>query len=353
MTAVLTVSAIFFGVMSYLRLPVNDLPAVDYPVIQVLASYPGASPETIANTIAAPLERQFMQIHGLELVTSKSTQGNASLTLQFHLDKSIDAAATDVQTAISQASGFLPTDMPSPPTFSKTNPNDQPILYIAMTSDSVTLGQLYDYANTQVGQRLSIVPGVSKVLVFGTKSAVRIKAGSRREWRCVTSPSTILPPPSERDGPDRRRAARRSRGDAGAAPLGQLEDATSYANLIVATRDGVPVYVRDIARVEESVQDERLNMRFWARGYNVPSATVIVAVPPPGGRQRGRGRQGRPGRACPPSGASSPVGAHHARLRPLADDRPLGAGRPGDAAHRLRAGRRRDLRLPGPGVGHR
>src|SRR6185295_17015545 len=180
MTAVLTVSVVFFGVMSYFRLPVNDLPAVDYPVIQVQVAYPGATPETVANTIAAPLERQFMQIHGLELVTSKSTQGNATLTLQFHLDKSIDAAATDVQTAISQASGFLPTDMPSPPTFSKTNPNDQPILYIAMTSDSVTLGQLYDYANTQVGQRLSIVPGVSKILVFGTKSAVRIKADPSR-----------------------------------------------------------------------------------------------------------------------------------------------------------------------------
>src|SRR5262249_17981051 len=126
--------------------------------------------------IATPLERQFMQIHGLDVVTSRSTQGQATLTLQFELDKSIDAAATDVQTAISQATGFLPTDLPSPPTFSKTNPNDQPILYSAMTSDSVTLGQIYDYANTQVGQRLSILPGVSRVLVFGTKSAVRIKA---------------------------------------------------------------------------------------------------------------------------------------------------------------------------------
>src|SRR5689334_24612356 len=176
MTAVLTVSVVFFGVMAYFRLPVNDLPAVDYPVIQVQVAYPGASPETVANTIATPLERQFMQINGLELVTSRSTQGQATLTLQFDLNKSIDAAATDVQTAISQATGVLPTDLPAPPTFSKTNPNDQPIMYIAMTSDSVTLGQVYDYANTQVGQRLSILPGVNRVLVFGTKSAVRIKA---------------------------------------------------------------------------------------------------------------------------------------------------------------------------------
>src|SRR5574339_164199 len=176
MTVVLTVSAILFGILSYFRLPVNDLPAVDYPVIQVQADYPGASPETVANNIATPLERQFMQINGLELVTSKSSQGFASLTLQFALEKSIDAAATDVQTAISQATGSLQLDLPSPPTYSKTNPNDQPIMYIAMTSNSVTPGQLYDYANTQVGQRISILPGVSQVAVYGTKSAIRIKA---------------------------------------------------------------------------------------------------------------------------------------------------------------------------------
>ncbi len=144
MTAVLTLSVILFGVLSYFQLPVNDLPAVDYPVIQVVVGYPGASPDTIANNIATPLERQFMQINGLEVVTSSSTQGVATLTLQFSLDKNIDAAATDVQTAISQATGSLPADLPSPPTYSKTNPNDQPIMYIAMVSDSVTSGQLYD-----------------------------------------------------------------------------------------------------------------------------------------------------------------------------------------------------------------
>ena len=143
MTAVLTVSVILFGAISYTQLPVNDLPAVDYPVISVNASYPGASPETMANNIATPLERQFMQISGLELITSSSGQGHSSLTLQFVLDKSLDSAATDVQTAISQATGKLPVDLPSPPTFNKTNPNDQAILYIGLTSDSVTAGQLY------------------------------------------------------------------------------------------------------------------------------------------------------------------------------------------------------------------
>src|SRR5919109_1324589 len=182
MTTVLTVSVILFGILSYVRLPVNDLPAVDYPVIQVQADYPGASPDTVANNIATPLERQFMQINGLELVTSKSSQGHASLTLQFALDKSIDAAATDVQTAISRATGNLPVDLPSPPTFSKTNPNDQPIMYIALTSDSVTAGQLYDYASTQVGQRISILRGVSSVNVFGAKSAIRIKADPAAMW---------------------------------------------------------------------------------------------------------------------------------------------------------------------------
>src|SRR5438552_4243004 len=176
MTVVLTVSAILFGLLAYTQLPVNDLPAVDYPVLQVQCGYPGASPETVAATIATPLERQFMQIPGLELVTSKSTQGFCSLTLQFALTKSIDAAATDVQAAISRASGNLPVDLPSPPTFSKNNPNDQPILYIALASDTMTVGQLYDLANTQVGQRISIISGVSSVQVFGAKSAIRIKA---------------------------------------------------------------------------------------------------------------------------------------------------------------------------------
>src|SRR5512146_1179383 len=138
MTVVLTVSAILFGVLAYLQLPVNDLPAVDYPVIQVGVGYPGANPETVAANIATPLERQFMQIPGLELITSKSSQGFCSLTLQFALSKSIDAAATDVQAAITRASGTLPFDLPAPPTFTKTNPNDQPILYVAMASDSLT-----------------------------------------------------------------------------------------------------------------------------------------------------------------------------------------------------------------------
>src|SRR5213596_1391070 len=243
MTAVLTLSVILFGVLSYLRLPVNDLPPVDYPVIQVQVGYPGASPDTIANNIATPLERQFMQINGLEVVTSKSTQGVATFTLQFALEKDIDAAATDVQTAISQAIGSLPADLPSPPTYSKSNPNDQPIMYIALTSDSVTPGQLYDYASTQVGQRISILPGVSRVNVYGTKSAIRIKARPAAMWaRGITMD-------------DLSAAIKAGTSYTGA---GQLDSSSGTAIL--------------------RPQDELVNMRFWVRGYEVPSATVIVAV---------------------------------------------------------------------------
>jgi HAE1 family hydrophobic/amphiphilic exporter-1 len=278
MTAVLTLSVILFGILAYIQLPVNDLPAVDYPVIQVTVGYPGASPDTIANNIATPLERQFMQINGLEVVTSKSTQGVATFTLQFALEKNIDAAATDVQTAISQAAGSLPADLPSPPTYSKSNPNDQPIMYIALTSDSVTSGQLYDYASTQVGQRISILPGVSRVNVFGTKSAIRIKANPSAMWaRGITIDDLSA---AIKNGTSYTGAGQldSNSGTAILRPQGQLETADQFSNLIVGGNGNAPVYLRDVATVKDSVQDERINMRFWVRGYDVPSATVIVAV---------------------------------------------------------------------------
>jgi hydrophobic/amphiphilic exporter-1 (mainly G- bacteria), HAE1 family len=278
MTAVLTASVVLFGFLSYRQLPVNDLPVVDYPVIQVQADYPGASPDTMANNIATPLERQFMQITGLEVVTSKSTQGHVSLTLQFALDKSIDAAATDVQTAITQATGSLPIDLPSPPTLSKTNPNDQPIMYVALTSDSITAGQLYDYANIQVGQRISILPGVSRVAVFGTKSAIRIKADPAAMWArgiSIDDLSAAIRGGTSYSGAGQLDSAA---GTALLRPHGQLDSADAYRSLIVSSSGGAPVYLRDIADVRESLQDERISMRFWARGYSVPSATVVAAV---------------------------------------------------------------------------
>lgn len=278
MTAVLTLSVILFGVMSYFQLPVNDLPAVDYPVIQVSVGYPGASPDTVANNIATPLERQFMTINGLEVVTSQSTQGFATFTLQFALDKNIDAAATDVQTAISQATGSLPADLPSPPTYSKSNPNDQPIMYLAMVSDSVTKGQLYDYASTQVGQRLSILPGVSQVAVYGTKSAIRIKANPAAMWArsiSIDDLNTAIKNGTSTTGAGQLDSASRT---AILRPQGQLETAEQYGNLIVGGTNNSPIYLRDVAEVKESVQDERVNMRFWVRGRQVPAATLVLAV---------------------------------------------------------------------------
>ena len=278
MTAVLTASVILFGVLAYFTLPVNDLPAVDYPVIQVQVNYPGATPDTMANNVATPLERQFMQIPGLEEVTSNSGTGHTSFVLQFALSKSVDTAATDVQAAISQATGKLPVDLPSPPTFSKTNPNDQPILYIALTSDSVTQGQLYDYANTEVGERISVLSGVSQVAVFGTQSAVRIKADpSAMASRNITvddvnaaiRAGTSYTGAGQLDGEHRSYLVQ---------PQGQLSDARDYEQLIVSQKNGAPVYLKDIAAVTNSVQDERISMRFWVRGQHVPSAIVVLAV---------------------------------------------------------------------------
>jgi HAE1 family hydrophobic/amphiphilic exporter-1 len=278
MTVALTVSVILFGVFAYFRLPVSDLPAVDYPVIQVQVSYPGATPETMANNVATPLERQFMQIPGLELVTSSNGQGQSSFVLQFDLSKSLDAAATDVQAAISRAQGQLPVDLPSPPTFTKTNPNDQPIQYIALVSDTQTEGQLYDYANTQVGERLSILPGVSQVAVYGTRSAVRIKADpSAMAVRNITlddlttaiKNGTSYTGAGQVDGPKRSFLLQ---------PQGQLSNAEQYDQLIVGQANGAPVYLKDVASAKQTVQDERIDMRFWVRGYPQPSATVVVAV---------------------------------------------------------------------------
>ncbi|MCU1257060.1 MAG: cation/multidrug efflux pump [Candidatus Angelobacter sp.] len=278
MTVALTVSVILFGVVAYLRLPVSDLPAIDYPVIQVQVNYPGATPDTMANNVATPLERQFMQISGLELVTSNNVQGHSSFVLQFDLSKSLDGAATDVQAAITRAQGQLPVDLPSPPTFTKTNPNDQPIMYLPLVSDTATEGQLYDYANTQVGERISILPGVSQVSVFGTRSAIRIKAdpsamASRNttldDLTAAIKNGTNYTGAGQFDGPHRSFLLQ---------PQGQLATPDEYNNLIIGQTNGAPVYLKDVATATQGVQDERIDMRFWVRGHPEPHATVVVAV---------------------------------------------------------------------------
>jgi len=278
MTMMLTLCIIVFGVMGFERLPVNDLPAVDFPVITVQVGYPGASPATMARNVATPLERQFMQIPGLTLVTSQSSQGNTNFTLQFDLNKSVDAAATDVQAAINQASANLPTDLPSPPIFTKFNPNDQAVILIALTSESLTQGQLYDYANTEVAQRISILPGVAKVDVYGSKAAVRVKVDpSKLASRGLTlddlataiRAGTSYQGAGQFDGHTRTFLLQ---------PQGQLENAEAYKALIIGRVNGASIYLRDVAEVNDSVQDERMSRHFWVRGGRPVMTNVVLPV---------------------------------------------------------------------------
>jgi hydrophobic/amphiphilic exporter-1 (mainly G- bacteria), HAE1 family len=279
MTVLLTLSAIVAGFATYGKLAVNDLPAVDYPVINVTCSYPGANPTTMANNIATPLEKQFLQIPGLDIITSASTQSNTSFTLQFNLSKSITDAATDVQAAIQRATGKLPIDLPSPPTFTKTNPNDQAIFLIGLLSDTLTDGDLYKYASTAVQQRIAILPGVSQVSVYGVQGAIRIKADpaalatrglTMDDLATAIKAGTVYTGAGQFDGPHRTFVL---------LPNGQIDQAEGYRNLIVArNRDGSPVFLRDVANVYQSVQDERLSRTFWARGFNPPGSVVVLAV---------------------------------------------------------------------------
>ncbi len=279
MTMLLTTSIIVFGILTFKQLAVNDLPAVDYPVISVSASYPGANPETMANSVATPLEKQFTQIPGLTLSTSSSTQGATSITLQFDLDKSVDAAATDVQAAIQRASGQLPNDLPQPPQFQKTNPNDQPVMYIALTSDTLTDGELYKYATSQVQQRINILPGVSQVQIFGVKAAIRVKVdpgalASRNitfdELTTAVRAGTSYAGAGQFDGKNTSFVLR---------PNGQVSDAEGYRNMIVGRgKDNAPVYLRDVANIVDTVQDERLSRHFFARGYSPPASVIVMAV---------------------------------------------------------------------------
>ncbi|MBA3881387.1 MAG: efflux RND transporter permease subunit, partial [Chthoniobacterales bacterium] len=279
MTMLLTTSIIVFGILTFKQLAVNDLPAVDYPVIQVSVNYPGANPETMANTVATPLEKQFTQIPGLTLSTSSSTQGATSITLQFELSKSVDAAATDVQAAIQRAGGQLPNDLPQPPRFEKTNPNDQPVMYVALTSDTLTDGDLYKYASSQVQQRINILPGVSQVQIFGVKSAIRVKVdpgalASRNisfdELSAAIRSGTSYQGAGQFDGRNTSFVLR---------PNGQVENAEGYRNMIVGRgEDNSPVYLRDVANVVDAVQDERLSRHFFARGFNPPASVIVMAV---------------------------------------------------------------------------
>ena len=278
MTVLLSVAAAFFGIFCYKQMPVNALPGVDYPVIQVSVSYPGADPTIMGANIASPLEQQFMQIPGIEMITSRNSMGSTSIVLQFALSKNIDAAATDVQSAIQRAMGNLPADLPSPPSFTKDNPNDMPIYIISVTSDGMTAGEMYDYAYSQVAQQLNMVEGVSNVDIHAAPRAVRIEVDAKKLYNlgytmsdlsAALSRSTNMIGAGNINGPTTQYVL---------FPDTQLSTAADYESLVVGFKDGSPIYLRDIAKALDSIQFDTLNISFFNRAAPATSATDSIAM---------------------------------------------------------------------------
>jgi len=259
MTTLVMLGILLFGILGYRLLPVSDLPAVDFPTILVIADLPGASPETMASAVATPLERQFSQIAGLDSMSSTSTQGTTRITLQFILNRDIDAAAQDVQAMIGKASRRLPPDMPNPPSYQKVNPADFAILFLSLGSSTLPLSAVHEYAETLVAQRVSMVSGVAQVQVYGAqKYAVRAqldpKALAARSIGIdevvnaiqngnVNLPTGIL------YGTHQAFTIEAS---------GQLKNAEAYRPLIVAYRNGSPVRLGELGRVIDSVENDKI-----------------------------------------------------------------------------------------------
>jgi len=258
MTILVMVGLLVFGIVGYRQLPVAALPNVDFPTIQVSASLPGASPETMASAVATPLEKQFSQIPAVDSMTSSSSLGSTSITLQFALDRNIDAAAQDVQAAISAALRQLPTQMTTPPTFKKVNPADSPVFYIAFTSKTLRLSTLDEFAENTLAQRISTVNGVAQVNVYGSqKYAVRIdldpEALSGRNLGIDTVANAVGSgnvnlPTGTLYGPNRVYNVMVD---------GQLKDAAAFGELIVSYQNGAPIRLKDIARVYDGVQNDK------------------------------------------------------------------------------------------------
>ncbi|GMU22861.1 MAG: acriflavin resistance protein [Phycisphaerae bacterium] len=273
MTTLIMAGILIFGAMAYRVLPVSDLPSVDFPTIQVEANLPGANPETMASSVATPLEREFSTIAGLDSMSSTSIQGRTSVTLQFNLSMDIDAAAQDVQSAISRAQNRLPRDMPSPPSYRKVNPADQPILYLALTSETLPLYTLNEYAETMMAQRISMVAGVAQVMVYGSqKYAVRVQVDPQAlaakgigidEVASGIAAANVNLPTGTLQG--RHQAFM-------VQATGQLTRAAAYDPVIVAHRNGNPVRLRDVGRAIDSVEDDKTAAWF------VDQRAVILAV---------------------------------------------------------------------------
>jgi HAE1 family hydrophobic/amphiphilic exporter-1 len=258
MTTLVMLGLLFFGLVSYTNLPVSYLPAVDFPVIQVTATLPGASPKTMSSSVASPLERQFSAISGLSNMSSTSSQGLTQITLMFDLERDIDKAAMDVQAAITKARGSLPNTMTDEPTYEKVNPADSPILYLAIQSKSLPLSTVNDYATTFVTQTLSMVPGVAQVIIYGEQEyAVRIQADPRKlaslgigldQVAAAVAAQNVNLPMGTLDGPHKSYTI-----DAD----GQIKRAEGYGPIIVDYKDRMPVRLEDVATVKDSTLSEK------------------------------------------------------------------------------------------------
>jgi HAE1 family hydrophobic/amphiphilic exporter-1 len=265
MTTLVMLAIVLFGIMAYRQLPVSDLPNVDFPTINVNASLPGASPETMAASVATPLERQFSTIAGLDSMTSSSSLGSTSITLQFALNRNLDAAAQDVQAAIAAAGRQLPPNMPAPPSYNKVNPADTPVLYLAITSENMPLYQLDEYAETMMALRISAIEGVAQVQVYGAqKYAVRTQLDPRQlasrgvgidEVAKAISNNNVNLPGGVLTGPFTNYTVQAN---------GQLFKAADYAKIIVAYRNGRPVRLGELGNVRDDVENNQTMA--WFRG---------------------------------------------------------------------------------------
>ncbi len=277
-TTLVMAGILIFGIMSYRLLPVSDLPNVDFPTIQVGAALPGASPETMASSVATPLERQFSTIAGLDNMSSTSTQGSTQITLQFNLSRNLDGAALDVQSAISAAARQLPPNMPSPPSYGKVNPADSPVLYLTLTSKTLPLSQLDEYGETMMAQRISTVSGVAQVQVYGPqKYAVRVQLDPRQlasrgvgidEVAAAVQGSNVNLPTGVLAGPLTAFTVQAN---------GQLLDAAGYRPVIVGYRNGSPIRVGDLGDVIDSVENDRT-----AAWYNDERSISLAVFKQPG-----------------------------------------------------------------------
>ena len=278
MTTLVMSAILIFGIMGYRLLPVSDLPNVDFPTIQVTARLPGASPETMASSVATPLERQFTTIAGLDSMTSTSYLGSTQITLQFSLERSLDAAAQDVQAAITAASRQLPADMPAPPTYQKVNPADQPVLYMALSSTTLPLSVVDEYAETNMAQRISTVAGVAQVQVFGAqKYAVWLRVDPRAlatkgigidEVADAVRGANVNIPTGTLWG--RNTAVT-------VEATGQLTKAADYGPLTVAYRNGAPVKLADVGVAVDGVENDKA-----AAWYTGRRAVVLAVQKQPG-----------------------------------------------------------------------